>query len=121
NQSQVIARSDNQNKDAAISVGLSKIVTRHPLYSLLELYPQTGRTHQIRVHLKYLGHPIVGDEFYAGRKRAREDRKFCPRVFLHASFLQFKHPVTGEEFEFNLPLPSDLKYILNDPQLCAVA
>lgn len=79
--------------------------------SFLELTPMTGRTHQIRVHLKYLGHPIVGDSFYAGRKRAREDRKFCPRVFLHASFLEFNHPVSGKRLSFESPLPNELSKV----------
>ncbi|TSC54080.1 MAG: 23S rRNA pseudouridine synthase [Microgenomates group bacterium LiPW_16] len=81
-------------------------------YTLIELSPLTGRTHQIRVHLKYLGYPIVGDQFYAGRKRARGDRKFCPRVFLHASFLEVSHPVTGKRLKFESPLPYDLNKVL---------
>lgn len=82
-------------------------------YTLLELTPLTGRTHQIRVHLKYLGHPIVGDPFYGGRKAAREDRKFCPRVFLHASFLKLSHPESGEELKFESPLPEELNKVLS--------
>lgn len=81
-------------------------------YTLLELSPQTGRTHQIRIHLQYLGFPIVGDTFYAGRKQALEDRKFCPRVFLHASYISFTHPKSGEILEFNSPLPFELENIL---------
>jgi 23S rRNA pseudouridine1911/1915/1917 synthase len=77
-------------------------------YTLLELSPRTGRTHQIRVHLKYLGHPIVADEFYAGRKRAREDRKWCPRLFLHASEISFKHPKTNKKVSFSSELPGNL-------------
>lgn len=77
-------------------------------FTLLELYPQTGRTHQIRIHLKYLGHPIVSDEFYAGRKTARNDRKWCPRLFLHAGKIAFKHPINGERLEFVSDLPNDL-------------
>lgn len=79
--------------------------------TLLELVPTTGRTHQIRVHLKYLRHPIVSDPAYAGRKTSREDRKWCPRMFLHASFLGFFHPKTGEWIEFKLKLPEDLKKV----------
>lgn len=78
-------------------------------YSLVELEPKTGRTHQIRVHLKYIGHPVVGDEKYAGRKTARSDRKWCPRQFLHASFLSFTQPKTGKKIKFSSKLPSDLK------------
>ncbi|MFZ5366274.1 MAG: RluA family pseudouridine synthase [Patescibacteria group bacterium] len=91
---------------------LTSKLTSHispPQLTLLELIPETGRTHQIRVHLKYLGHPIVSDEKYAGRKTSREDRKWCPRMFLHASYLGFFHPKKGKWIEFSSPLPEDLK------------
>lgn len=58
-------------------------------FTLLELFPKTGRTHQIRIHLKYINHPIVSDNFYAGRKTSRNDRQWCPRLFLHAFSLEF--------------------------------
>ena len=78
-------------------------------FSFLELYPKTGRTHQIRIHLKYLGYPIVADSFYAGRKTARADCKWCPRLFLHASEISFLHPKTGKRVIFKSGLPEDLK------------
>ncbi|KKU12130.1 MAG: Pseudouridine synthase [Candidatus Woesebacteria bacterium GW2011_GWA1_45_8] len=81
-------------------------------YSLLQAFPETGRTHQIRIHLKYLGHPIVGDEFYAGRKTAKADRLWCPRLFLHASGIKFTHPQSGEEKSFESPLAQDLASVL---------
>ena len=81
-------------------------------FSLVELYPKTGRTHQIRIHLKFIGHPVVGDFFYAGRKTAREDRLWCPRLFLHASKITFFHPVTGKEVKFESNLPEDLNSTL---------
>lgn len=81
-------------------------------YTLLELSPKTGRTHQLRVHLKSIGHPIVGDEFYAGRKTAREDRKWCPRLFLHAKSISFAHPVSGEKVNVVSELPEDLQKAL---------
>lgn len=77
-------------------------------YSLLELNPKTGRTHQIRIHLKYLGHPIVADEFYAGRKTARADRKWCPRLFLHASKISFIHPSTKKKITIEADMPKEL-------------
>lgn len=83
-------------------------------YSLVEFFPKTGRTHQIRIHCKYIGHAIVADEFYAGRKTARNDRKWCPRLFLHASNIKFIHPVSGEFVEFSVPLPDDLKNVLEE-------
>lgn len=81
-------------------------------YSLVELEPKTGRTHQIRVHLKHIGHPVVGDDFYAGRKTAKLDRKWCGRQFLHASALTFFHPETGEKLEFTSLLPEDLEAVM---------
>ena len=81
-------------------------------YTLLELNPESGRTHQIRIHLKHIGHPIVGDEFYAGRKTARKDRRWCNRLFLHAGGIAFLHPVTKAGVKFSSPLPEDLTDIL---------
>lgn len=85
-------------------------------YSLVELFPKTGRTHQIRIHLKYLGHPIVSDDFYAGRKTAIKDRKWCERLFLHARSISLVHPKTKKEVSFNADLPSDLKDALKTLQ-----
>lgn len=82
-------------------------------FSLLELSPHTGRTHQIRVHLKYLGHPIVSDPLYAGRKNYQSDQKFCPRLFLHAAYLRFSHPKTNAILEFSSPLPEELERVLS--------
>jgi 23S rRNA pseudouridine1911/1915/1917 synthase len=65
---------------------------------------ETGRTHQIRVHMAAIGHSVVGDERYRG---ARESLP-CPRPFLHAERLGFDHPVTGERLEFSSELPADL-------------
>lgn len=81
-------------------------------YSLVEFYPQTGRTHQIRVHSKHLHHPIVSDEFYAGRKRSRSDKKWCPRLFLHAYKISFIHPVTKDTVNFEADLHEDLQQAL---------
>ncbi len=85
-------------------------------YALLELTPHTGRTHQIRVHLKYINHPIVSDPIYGGRKNYQADIKLCSRLFLHATYLRIRHPVTGEWLEFNCPLPSDLQAVLDKLQ-----
>ncbi|HET9946944.1 MAG TPA: RluA family pseudouridine synthase [Patescibacteria group bacterium] len=82
-------------------------------YSLVELYPHTGRTHQIRVHLKHLNHPIVSDELYAGRKTARQDRKELSRLFLHASQIVFTHPATGKQIHIESPLPEELEDFLH--------
>ena len=81
-------------------------------HTLVEFSPKTGRTHQIRIHSRHIGHAIVSDEFYAGRKTARNDRKWCPRLFLHATSIKFNHPVTGKEVEFKSDLPIDLQGVL---------
>lgn len=81
-------------------------------FTLLELTPKTGRTHQIRVHLKYFNHPIFGDFLYAGRKTSRDDRKVLERFFLHAQKINFLHPKTGKIVEFESPLPFELKQAL---------
>ncbi len=78
-------------------------------YSVVEVYPETGRTHQIRVHLKYVGHPIVGDYLYAGRKVSRGDRAWAPRVMLHAWKISVTHPTTGNTLAIEAPIPDDMK------------
>jgi len=86
---------------------------RYTLFTLLRCFPKTGRTHQIRVHLKYIGFPIVSDEKYVGRKMYRLDKRFCPRQFLHAAKLAFRHPQSGEWMMFESSLPQDLKMALD--------
>ena len=82
-------------------------------FTLVRCFPKTGRTHQIRVHLKLLGHPLVADEKYVGRKMYRLDHRWCPRQFLHAAKIGFMHPESGKWMEFELELPSDLKKSLS--------
>ena len=77
-------------------------------YTLLEVRPETGRTHQIRVHLSAIGYPVVGDRVYG----ARSDK--LPRLFLHAARLGFKLPATGEYKEFTSNLPPDLEKALEE-------
>lgn len=76
--------------------------------SLLRCRLQTGRTHQIRVHLSGIGHPVVGDPLYQGVRESL----VVPRLFLHATHLGFVHPVTGQHLTFDAPLPSDLAGVL---------
>jgi len=78
-------------------------------YSLVWAFPKTGRTHQIRVHMKYMGYPLVSDKLYGGRKTYKEDIKFCPRLFLHASYIEFRHPVKEEMMKVESKLPADLE------------
>lgn len=82
-------------------------------FSLVECQPKTGRTHQIRVHMAHLGHPIVGDPTYVGKKKAKADELWCARQFLHASKLVFTNPRSGEEVSYIAPLPTDLSTILS--------
>ena len=77
-------------------------------FSLVECLPKTGRTHQIRVHMSYLQHPLVGDRLYVGKKRIKVDELWCPRQFLHAHTLELKHPRTNEILKFTANLPEDL-------------
>ena len=84
--------------------------------SLVELHPETGRTHQIRVHLKYMNHPIIADFLYAGRKTARSDRTWAPRVMLHAWKIIITHPVTGSPLAIEAPIPDDISRIISNNQ-----
>lgn len=100
-------------KDAVTIYKVAKIGTSHGIdISLVALYPETGRTHQIRVHLKYIHHPIVGDWQYAGRKTARDDREWAPRVMLHAWKISLTHPVSGESLAIEAPVPDDMSSII---------
>jgi len=89
-----------------------RVVEMHRNASLLDIEPLTGRTHQIRVHLKSIGHPVVGDKLYASRKQQREDGKLIKRQFLHAYRLGFEHPRTGEWLVFEVGLADDLREVL---------
>lgn len=81
--------------------------------SFVELNPLTGRTHQIRVHLQYLGHPIYSDFLYAGRKTQREDRKLLSRVFLHAARISFLHPQNQKTVMYEAPLSEELQRVMD--------
>lgn len=82
--------------------------------SYVECEPRTGRTHQIRVHFEYLGHPVVGDRLYRGKRVLRlAGGKFkVARHLLHAHKLEFNHPITGERVQFEAPLPDDMEETL---------
>lgn len=76
--------------------------------SYINAYPKTGRTHQIRVHLQYSGHPIYSDELYAGRKIGNLDRKRLNRHFLHAKKITFDHPITKKRLSVDSELTKEL-------------
>lgn len=81
--------------------------------SYLRVHPLTGRTHQIRVHLSHIQHPVVSDPLYLSDKRLKADLEFCPRLFLHAASLAFSHPVSGARMRFEADLPDDLRRALS--------
>ena len=100
-------------KPAQTEVSLSRTFGK---YSLLVCSPQTGRTHQIRVHLQHLGCPLVGDPVYGGRPArqiAQSTGYEAPRQMLHAAALGFTHPLSGKKIEVNAPLPADFADALN--------
>ena len=82
-----------------------KVIERRKDFTIVEVKPVTGRTNQIRIHFKGLGHPLVGESVYAFRKDFKLRFK---RVALHAKALEFSHPVTGKRMNFNLPLADDM-------------
>lgn len=105
-------------EDGRRAVTRARVRERWIAAELLDVKLETGRTHQIRVHLAHLGHPVVGDEVYGPERErgmsgpirswARELAKRVGRQFLHAARLAFVHPVSGERVEFEAPLPPDL-------------
>jgi 23S rRNA pseudouridine1911/1915/1917 synthase len=89
-----------------------KLTKSYQGFSLVYCWPKTGRTHQIRVHMAHIKHPIVSDETYLGKKRSTLDDLWCPRLFLHARQLSFTHPRTQEKMEFEAELPAELNTVL---------
>ncbi|MGH9456624.1 MAG: RluA family pseudouridine synthase [Thermoanaerobaculia bacterium] len=120
-----IGRDPRERKRMAVVPGGRAAVTEYATVeafrylSLLRCTLRTGRTHQIRVHLKSIGHPIVGDPLYSGpqwrgipNKKLQRALADFPRQALHASRLAFPHPRTGDRVEFEAPLPSDFSQLL---------
>ena len=98
-----------------------KVLSRFDQFTLLELTLETGRTHQIRVHLSSINHPVVGDQVYGGKERisgvkepkVRRVIKKLGRQALHATILGFMHPETNKYMEFTAPLPEDFQVVLD--------
>lgn len=94
-------------KDGRNAVTHFEVLKRYGDYTLVKCVLETGRTHQIRVHMKYIGHPLVGDQLYGPRKTLGNSGQF-----LHAEKLGFVHPRTNEYLEFTAPLPENFKKLL---------
>ncbi len=109
-----IGRSDSDRKKMAVRVGGREAVTdftvleRFGRYTLVKCGLRTGRTHQIRVHMRHIGHPIVGDKTYGVKK----EEFALEGQLLHAGEIGFIHPETGERMSFSAPLPQDFQNIL---------
>ena len=101
-----------------------KVLERFGYVTLVECILETGRTHQIRAHMKHIGHPLFGDERYGGTEILRGQRSssykafvqncfnICPRQALHAKTLGFVHPVTGKQMDFTSELPQDMHLLI---------
>ncbi len=94
------------------AVTFVEVVERFHAATLVAARPKTGRTHQIRVHLASIGHPILGDRVYGGRKAGLLDDVPIERPMLHAHRLGFMHPVSHKPFEFETPLPEDMEHLI---------
>jgi len=89
-----------------------RVLERFNRHTLLLIQLETGRTHQVRVHLKAIGHPVVGDLTYGSGNVIRGSK--LDRQFLHAWQLQFAHPISGKPLQFEAPLPADLQKVLDN-------
>lgn len=95
---------DFQNGEHAVTH--YRVLAKENGHSLISLILETGRTHQIRIHLKYLGYPLIGDYLY------NPDMEYITRQALHSYRLTFRHPITGHKLELAAPLPEDMKSII---------
>ena len=109
-----IGRSNSDRKKMAVTkIGKNavthfKVLKRYDKYTLLEINIETGRTHQIRVHLSHIGYPIIGDYTYSNGKNEFGVEGQC----LHAKQLEFKHPITGKDMKLEAPLPKYFEELL---------
>jgi 23S rRNA pseudouridine1911/1915/1917 synthase len=124
-----IGRSSRDRKKMAVIPVRSRdaithftVLEKYADFSLIEVRLETGRTHQIRVHFAYIGHPVVGDPDYGGQDRALKTKspesvisvmRNLPRQALHAELLGFKHPKTNKYMEFSAPIPQDMQNLID--------
>jgi len=103
-QKQAVLRSGGKR---AVSEYFTEKIYNDGEYSMVKVLIHTGRTHQIRVHMAYMGHSLLGDSVYG-----KNNHRYIDRQALHASRITFKHPVTGEQMTFNSELPADMKALM---------
>lgn len=115
----------DENPNAKEAITHWRVLERFPYVTLVECRLETGRTHQIRVHMKSIGHPLFADEKYGGMEilKGLRTQKYsqyihncfalCPRQVLHAKTLGFTHPRTGERMFFDSPWPADIEALIN--------
>lgn len=117
-----IGRSNSDRKKMAVTkngknaVTHIKVLKRYDKYTLLEINIETGRTHQIRVHLAHIGYPVIGDYIYSNGKNEFGIVGQC----LHAKSLEFKHPITGKDMKLEAPLPEYFEKVLNELDIRAI-
>jgi 23S rRNA pseudouridine1911/1915/1917 synthase len=116
---------ENENENAKHAITHYKVIEEFDYVTLIECRLETGRTHQIRVHMSYIGHPLFSDERYGGDRILRgttfsKYKQFVencfailPRQALHAALLGFKHPTTGQEMIFESKLPNDMTTVID--------
>ena len=93
--------------DGSFAMFKIKVLKRENGYSLVSLHLETGRTHQIRIHMKHLGYPLIGDYLY------NPDMEQIHRQALHSYKMSFRHPVTKKSMVFTAPMPEDMKRIIS--------
>ncbi len=113
---------DHGGRHAVTRARVDEVFGTPPALALVDCWLETGRTHQIRVHMAHAGHGLVGDPTYGGRRKpnaaalgpaAAEALAAFPRQALHAATLGFEHPVTGAALSFSAPLPADMQALLD--------
>lgn len=116
-EAEISAPIDKERNISKVSAAGKEAITRFKLlssknnFSYLEIYPLTGRTHQIRAHLSFIGHPIIGDKIYKGITKIADTR--VPRVMLHAYSLEFIHPRRKVWQKYTADYPEDFKFFLS--------
>ena len=117
-----IGRSNSDRKKMAVTkngknaVTHIKVLKRYDKYTLLEINIETGRTHQIRVHLAHIGYPVIGDYIYSNGKNEFGIVGQC----LHAKSLEFKHPITGKDMKLEAPIPEYFEKVLQELDIRAI-